>query len=211
MSNIKKNIDFYEQLAKTTLQLVWCEDFFALEYSDRPDLIDRDKCLGIEVTHPACQEEMLLDSFYRNELEGKLLSDIDRVKLEKFRKFGRDIMCDEKTGRVCACRAENSEFDINIIFEAINNKVRKLNQGLYQYDDNLYLYLELAYFSLESSNVEVAKQILQYAIQKKSECKKFFKQIFVDCIGMIYRIDLSQETIEKQDIDMEKVLQELMN
>lgn len=204
-------IDFYERLAKITLQLKWCEEFVDLEYFDRPDLIDRKRKLGIEVTHPSNKNEMMLNAFYNNNLEGKKIKEIDSSKLEKFRKYGRDVMFDEQTGDIYACRAIKDDFDINIIFSSIDKKIEKLNSGLYEYSNNICLYLELASFSLETSDYTVASEILNYCVQKKLANELYFKEVFYDCLGVIYRINIDKKTIEKQDIELDKVIDAFNN
>ena len=93
----EKQIRPYESYALNVLKNIWNDEFKHLKLSDRPDLLDDTKQLGIEVVCPFVEKEMMLDSYFYNELKGKKLDEIPSKGLEKFRKFSREVIVDEKS------------------------------------------------------------------------------------------------------------------
>ncbi len=197
--NDKNNIRPYESFALDVLQKVWNDEFKHLELSDCPDLQDNIQKFGIEVVCPFVEKEMMLDSYFYNELKGKKIDEISAKGLEKFRKSSRDVIVDKKNNKISAFSkpASTSHFDISILFEYIDKKAIKLNKGLYKYPENISLYLNTCCYSLDNSIIEVAKKILDYCKSSKSKHNYYFKEIFYDCIVVIYRINLDNSTIQR--------------
>ena len=79
----------------------------------------------------------------------------------------------------------------------IEKKAIKLNKGLYKYPENISLYLDTCYYSLENSKPKVATEILEYCKLSKNNYGYYFNEIFYDCIAVIYRIDLVDSTIQR--------------
>lgn len=75
---------FYEIRALHTLRIVFPDEFDNLVLSDKPDLIDDDKKIGIEVVHPANSKEMELTSHYYRYFENQ---HIDQVPAKSWRSF----------------------------------------------------------------------------------------------------------------------------
>lgn len=200
--NDKNNIRPYESYVLDVLQKVWSDEFKHLELSDCPDLLDDTKKLGIEVVCPFIEKEMMLDSYFYNELKGKKIDEISPKGLEKFRKSSRDVIVDEKTNKISAFSkpASTSHFDISILYDYIDKKAIKLNKGLYKYPENISLYLNTCCYSLDNSKIEVATKLLDYCKLTKNKYGYYFKEIFYDCFAVIYRINLLNSTIQRIDI-----------
>ena len=201
--------NFYEIFAKISLQNVFPDEFFNLTLSDRPDLIDDTRKLGIEVTYATNEKEERLNAYYQDSLFGKRIEQISSKGLSVFRKNKYDIVFDGETHTVSAYKKEYEPFDINIVYEAIERKFLKLNSGLYKYPDNISLYLEMSKYSYEIADMSVAEKILSYANELKSKNTFAFKEIFYDCIFIMYRCNLLNGTVEK--IDLERICDKILN
>lgn len=199
--NDKNNIRPYESYALYVLQKVWNDEFKHLELSDRPDLLDNIQKFGIEVVCPFVEKEKMLDSYYYNNLEGKTLDEVSSHGLQKFRSFSRDVIINKNTNKISAFSKpiHTSHFDVSTVFDYIDKKATKLNKGLYKYPENISLYLNTCYYSLDNSKIEVATKLLDYCNLTKSKYDYYFKEIFYDCIAFIYRINLLDSTIQKID------------
>lgn len=203
------NGNFYEIFAKISLQNVFPDEFSNLTLSDRPDLIDDTRKLGIEVTYATNEKEEKLNAYYQDSLFGKRIEQISSKGLSVFRKNKYDIVFDGETHTVSAYKKEYEPFDINIVYEAIKRKFLKLNSGLYKYPDNISLYLEMSKYSYENADMSVAEKILSYANELKSKNTFAFKEIFYDCIFVMYRCNLLNGTVEK--IDLESICDKILN
>lgn len=201
--------NFYEIFAKISLQNVFPDEFSNLTLSDRPDLIDDTRKLGIEVTYATNEKEERLNAYYQDSLFGKRIEQISSKGLSVFRKNKYDIVFDGETHTVSAYKKEYEPFDINIVYEAIERKFLKLNSGLYKYPDNISLYLEMSKYSYEIADMSVAEKILSYANELKSKNTFAFKEIFYDCIFIMYRCNLLNGTVEK--IDLERICDKILN
>ena len=189
---------WYELFAKSTLEIVFPNEFIDLILSDRPDLICGDYEKGIEVVHPTDEEYEKINSYYHNQLEGKRIEDVSQKGLEIFRSKSYDVEFDIEN-KICVMKAPYKEFDIEIIYEAISKKTNKLNKNLYACSDNISLYLEMAGVSFESMDYTVAEKLLNYCLKLKRDNHIFFKEIFYSCLIKLYRIDIESRTILEID------------
>lgn len=77
------NGNFYEIFAKISLQNVFPDEFSNLTLSDRPDLIDDTRKLGVEVTYATNEkDEKLNETIEKIDLENicdKILNDYEAV------------------------------------------------------------------------------------------------------------------------------------
>ena len=80
------NGNFYEIFAKISLQNVFPDEFSNLTLSDRTDLIDDTRKLGIEVTYATNEKEEKLNAYYQDSLFGKRIEQISSKGLSVFRK-----------------------------------------------------------------------------------------------------------------------------
>ena len=190
---------WYEIFALSTLQVVFPLEFNNLTLSDRPDLIDFNNHLGIEVVHPVDEKHEMLDSYYHNYLHGKTLGEISPKGLEKFKSNSYDIMLDSQNKTVCAYKTPYKPFDMQIIFSVIDKKMKKLNSNLYKYSNNIALFLEMSMCSSDIVDYSVAKNILTYIKNIEPNYTLVYKEIFLDCIIKLYRINVKQEKITEID------------
>ncbi len=211
MINKHNNSYWYELLAKTTLEVVFPQEFKELESADKPDLIDNSCQMGIEVIHPIDKRHMQLEAYYNKFLSGKTLSQVPKIGLAKFRENSYDVMISPDDGIIHSYKKPYEQFDIELLYDAIDKKLKKLNENQYSYSNNISLYLEMAMCSLESMEQSVAKKILSHAKKLQKQYHLFYKEIFYDCIMVLYRINITTEKITKYDIShlSESILRKL--
>lgn len=95
-------------------------------------------------------------------------------------------------------------FDLQMIYDAIDHKVGKLNKMQYQYASNISLYLEMSCCSYEFANLEIAKQIIDYANNLQNDQRLKYKEIFFDCLFTFYRCNIEKN--EVTEIDMSDLI-----
>ena len=154
--------------------------------------------MGIEVTHPVDEKYEELESYYYNNLCGKTQEQISSIGLKKFNSFSCNILFN-KQNVVSAYEKPYVPFDIKIIYRAIDKKMKKLNSNLYNYAENIYLFLAMSKFSLEIANYDMAKKILSYTKEANKHYKISYKEIFYDCLFKLYRINLLTDEITEID------------
>lgn len=191
---------FYEIRALHTLRIVFPDEFDNLVLSDKPDLIDAVKKIGIEVVHPANPKEMELESYYYKYFENQHIDQVPQKGLKIFRKSGYDVCIDEQSKTIDAFKRPYQPFDLRIIYDAIDHKVDKLNKMQYQYASNISLYLEMSCCDYEFANLEIAKQIIDFAKNLQSNQHLIYKEIFFDCLFVFYRCNIEKN--EVTEIDM---------
>lgn len=195
---------FYEIRALHTLRIVFPDEFDNLVLSDKPDLIDDDKKIGIEVVHPANSKEMELTSYYYRYFENQHIDQVPQKGLEIFRKNGYDVCINEQSKTINGFKRSYQPFDLQMIYDAIDHKVGKLNKMQYQYASNISLYLEMSCCNYEFANLEIAKQLIDYANNLQNDQRLKYKEIFFDCLFTFYRCNIEKN--EVTEIDMSDLI-----
>ena len=180
--------------------MVFPQEFKELKSSDKPDLIDTSLQMGIEVIHPIDEKHKELDSYYDKNLSGKIIGQVSEDGLSKFRSNSYDVIADSFDGTIYAYRRPYKEFEIELLYNAISKKVKKLNQKQYRYSNNISLYLEMAMCSLQIANLSVAEKILNYTKELQKTVVWSYKEIFYDCLYTLYRINLTTDEITEIDM-----------
>lgn len=190
-----------ELLAQITLKTALPKEFSDIELSDKPDLIKKSSGLGIEVVFATDQKEEQLSSYYEKFLYGKTIREVPEKGLANFRSHSYDVIVDKNTLAICACKMVYTPFDINVIYTAINKKMQKLNAGLYNYSDNISLYIQTFKYSIDLAALSTAENILKYANSLKRKYNLSYKEVFYDCCFVLYRLNLEKSTITEIDLN----------
>ena len=191
---------FYELYAKSVLEVLFPKEYGNLILSDKPDLIDTKSCFGIEVTHPVDEEDEKYDSYFQDKLHNKAKEELPKKGLLRFTDSKRELIFDKETNRVDAYKKPYVPFDIELIYTAIRKKFSKLNSGLYKYPNNISLYLNMSRYSKENICEKTVNGILDYAINLKNSSEYSFKEIYYDCLMVLYRINLDTRKVEEYDL-----------
>lgn len=191
---------FYELYAKSVLEVLFPEEYRNLILSDKPDLVDDNLCFGIEVTHPVDEEYEKYDSYFQDKLYNKAKEELPKKGLLRFTDSKRELIFDKETNRVDAYKKPYVPFDIELIYTAIRKKFSKLNSGLYKYPNNISLYLNMSIYSKENIGDTTVNGILDYAINLKNSSEYSFKEVYYDCLMVLYRINLDTRKVEEYDL-----------
>ena len=200
MINKHNNGYWYELLAKSTLKTVFPQEFKELESYDKPDLIDNLHQMGIEVIHPIDEKHMQLEAYYDKFLYKNKLSQVSEEGLKKFRDNSYDVIAKADDGIIYSYRKPHEEFNIELLYNAIDKKFKKLNQNQYSYANNISLYMEMAMCSIESMQQSIAEKILLYAKKLQKQYMMSYKEIFYNSLMVLYRINLETKKITQYDI-----------
>ena len=191
---------FYEMRALHTLRIVFPDEFGNLILSDKPDLVDDDRKMGVEVVHPANPKEMEFSAYFYKNFENKHIDQVPKKGLKKFRENGYDVCLNEQSKIIHSYKHSCQPFDIQIIFDAINHKVDKLNKMEYRYSSNISLYLEMSCCGFEFANLKIAKQLLDYTNNLQRDKRLQYKEIFFDCLFPFFRCNIEKNEITEFDL-----------
>ena len=125
-------ISFWESYAKHVLMYI-DDEYRGLQYRDKPDLIDAERSLGVEVTDAIDSETREAESLFTRLLEE---SEGER----KCRYEERIVQCGGRL--VGGCLAGPSRGDsIGIVLDSFGNKLGKLNGGGYEHLGSYQLFM----------------------------------------------------------------------
>ena len=202
MGKCNNNGTKYEQYARLVLLELFPNEFANLQLSDRPDIIDRSSGLGIEVTHP-CQPdyeeaESVFDKFFAE----KSVADLDPKRLARFRKSGYDVLyfIENRVSGIRFLKGYSSQEWV-MAQKAIQKKLNRLNAHLYQYENNICLYLASMLFNFDRDYDSFARALFFYAKKESNNYTLHFKELFYDNSVYLYRIDIDNETIMRYDLE----------
>ena len=120
----RTKIDIWECYARHVLQFIDSNKYGNLTYSDKPDLIDRTRSLGIEVTDSQSRESREAESLYSR------LAFIDDQSWRK-RQIERIEQCGAhyESGILFGPKGTDS---FELVYEALNKKLERLNSNDYE-------------------------------------------------------------------------------
>lgn len=198
MKKIEKNkplpchtkLDYDECYAKVILETFFPELFHNLEIKDKPDLIDTQHKIGIEVTNATSKKER------------EILSLSSRITYGSSCNRKRDIQRIEKLGgryTDYGVSLPESSYSIEKIYQSLisifSTKVKKLNRSGYLdlSDYRLYIYFEIFYIRDYIEN-------LVYEFQKANVMQKKYSTIYLFTLDYICIIDLFSGQVRETDL-----------
>lgn len=195
-------VDYYECLAKLILEKFFPYEFENLEISDKPDLQDDKKGIGIEVTKARDKSQEENENLYAKIESGEIRNRdkaiakinnsykpyamyVDRQEIREPDRYNNGILVGIP---------DNDDFER--IFKSFSEKIKKLN------DDGYKKYMENYLFVY--SDIFANQQMLNQAISKmnniKSKYKIRFQKVFVCVPQYIYILNLESKKGESMDI-----------
>ncbi len=181
-------LDYYECYAKVILEEFFFDYVGVLKLSDKPDLINVDKSIGIEVT--------IADDPGQIEAE-KLWS---RMPYKDFAQQARDIermrqLGVEYMGGIQTWPSRNYAVDIrqtpvNWVIKAFQSKVKKLNSGNYQVFEHYALFIHSDVWLNDTRE----RELLSFFIAENSKNMKY-EMVFLTTSIDVFVFDLKNETI----------------
>ena len=179
-------LDCWECYAKIVLEELLPEQFCDLCLADKPDLQDKDGCVGVEVTiaeNPKQLEAERLYStlYYKNEKE-------KAYAIERIEKLGAKV----HDGFMMGIKESDSFERIN---NAIKTKCETIAKGGYEPFDEYHLFMFSSIYAVDY----MLQEELQYLITE--DISKFYRVIYVLVPGGMYCFDLIKKDYTVFDIN----------
>ncbi|MBR5468971.1 MAG: hypothetical protein IKU78_00705 [Paludibacteraceae bacterium] len=196
MSSITHRFDtcFFERYAKISLENLLGERYASLINSDRPDLQDPEKRIGIEVTR-AIRENKNVAHALINEIAGKPITDVESEDFRDIRKNGYAYGLDNE-GWVGSLEY-NYWALAHPMRRIISSKVGKVTSGFYGDFEEFGLYI----FTKEDINdADVTNAIDQISELQYGKRQRYHK-LFISQIQSLYCCDLTTQTYQNIVID----------
>lgn len=178
----RTKIDIWECYARHVLQFIDSNKYGNLTYSDKPDLIDRTRSLGIEVTDSQSRESREAESLYSR------LAFIDDQSWRK-RQIERIEQCGAhyESGILFGPRGADS---FELVYEALNKKLKRLNSNIYE----LYRRNELFVKSTILADEEMLREALSKMEKQSRDHPRRFASVTVSVPGHNYVFDFDSST-----------------
>ena len=196
MNSITHRFDtcFFERYAKISLENLLGERYASLINSDRPDLQDPEKRIGIEVTR-AIRENKNVAHALINEIAGKPITDVESEDFRDIRKNGYAYGLDNE-GWVGSLEY-NYWALAHPMRRIISSKVGKVTSGFYGDFEEFGLYI----FTKEDINdADVTNAIDQISELQYGKRQRYHK-LFISQIQSLYCCDLTTQTYQNIVID----------
>ena len=196
MNSITHRFDtcFFERYAKISLENLLGERYTSLINSDRPDLQDPEKRIGIEVTR-AIRENKNVAHALINEIAGKPITDVESEDFRDIRKNGYAYGLDNE-GWVGSLEY-NYWALAHPMRRIISSKVGKVTSGFYGDFEEFGLYI----FTKEDINdADVTNAIDQISELQYGKRQRYHK-LFISQIQSLYCCDLTTQTYQNIVID----------
>jgi hypothetical protein len=196
MNSITHRFDtcFFERYAKISLENLLGKRYASLINSDRPDLQDPEKRIGIEVTR-AIRENKNVAHALINEIAGKPITDVENEDFRDIRKNGYAYGLDNE-GWVGSLEY-NYWALAHPMRRIISSKVGKVTSGFYGDFEEFGLYI----FTKEDINdADVTNAIDQISELQYGKRQRYHK-LFISQIQSLYCCDLTTQTYQNIVID----------
>lgn len=209
MSDVRKGTDSYkptkyrydECYAKLVLEKLFPEKYKNLKISDRPDLRDLDNNIGIEVTSCVPEEDIKAIKIY--DIIRHSNDDERKIRLENWlveRNYIYSEYCLEhpmKSWHWSGLEYPNiKDTCCKLFLLSVNNKITKLNSGIYEELDEYELYVYSEIFIEDWMPKLLMKELSLY----NSKPKKF-RYIYLLDLKELYVFDMPNQEIKIQERD----------
>lgn len=178
----RTKIDIWECYARHVLQFIDSNKYGNLTYSDKPDLIDRTRSLGIEVTDSQSRESREAESLYSR------LAFIDDQSWRK-RQIERIEQCGAhyESGILFGPRGADS---FELVYEALNKKLERLNSNDYE----LFRRNKLFVKSTILADEKMLREALSKMEKQSRDHPRRFASVTVSVPGHNYVFDFDSST-----------------
>lgn len=185
------HLDYYECLAKKVLEELFPDDFYNLEFADKPDLQNAEREIGIEVTRAVDQKEERIEKLYnkishkqvRN--KNKAIETINSSYISHSMKInGKEIKEPNRYNDGILGGYGQESFDL--VLAAFKNKVIKLNEGGY----SIFLHNHLFVYNQIFANQDMIDEVVMKMNTFQTEYERKFQKIFVYVPSYLYILNL---------------------
>ena len=169
-----------------------------LTHSDKPDLIDCEKSLGIEVTRAVDAEIEKQTTYFYDNLKGKSKDEARSRSISQVEKCGLDIVCikdgeQEPTERMYGLVRVFGLEEKRLLHKAIRAKYAKKYQNL----DSIDLYVFFRHMCRGAFIETDFRTLLQTAHDCETKHGKVFKKIMVDFYSVLVVMDIEHDCVEE--------------
>lgn len=196
MNSITHRFDtcFFERYAKISLENLLGKRYASLINSDRPDLQDPEKRIGIEVTR-AIRENKNVAHALINEIAGKPITDVESEDFRDIRKNGYAYGLDNE-GWVGSLEY-NYWALAHPMRRIISSKVGKVTSGFYGDFEEFGLYIFTKEYINDADVTNAIDQISELQYGKRQR----YHKLFISQIQSLYCCDLTTQTYQNIVID----------
>lgn len=169
-----------------------------LTHSDRPDLIDCEKSLGVEVTRAVDAEIEKQKAYFYDNLKGKSKDEVRSRSVSQVEKCGLDIVCikdgeQETTERMYGLVRVFGPEEKRLLYKGIRAKYAKKYQRL----DSIDLYLFFRHMCRGAFAETDFSALLQTVHDCEIKYGKVFKKIMIDFYSVLVVMDLEHDCIKE--------------
>lgn len=172
--------------------------YSGLVYSDKPDLIDCEKSLGVEITRAVNPEIEKQTVFFWENLKGKRKDEVLECSVSQVEKCGLGIVCikdgvQDPAERMYGLSRVFGLEEIILLHKAICAKYAKKYQNL----DSVDLYVFFRHMCRGAFAETDFSALLQTAHDCEKEHGKVFKKIMIDFYSVLVVMDLEHDCMEE--------------
>ena len=169
-----------------------------LTHSDKPDLINCEKSLGVEVTCAVDPKIEKQTAYFYENLKGHSKDEARLRSVSQVEKCGLDIVCikdgeEETTERMYGLVRVFDLKEKELLHQAIRTKYTKKYQKL----DSIDLYLFFRHMCRGALSEDDLKKLMQTAHDCEIEHGKVFEKIMIDFYSVLVVIDLEHNCIDE--------------
>ena len=187
MNKVRKE----EELALELLKKHFLE-YNGLKLSDKPDLVDIENSIGVEVTSASNPKVREREAFYWKELHGKKIQDIGKAQQNQGEEYGLSLVYIKKDGEIFSLARMYGAEEKELLPNAIKKKYSKKYQGLKKLD----LYIFFRHFFIEGFSNTDLQGLFQTIHQCEKQYGKVFSRIMVDFYSKLLVLDVSNDSIK---------------
>lgn len=175
--------NYWECYAKYVLSYIDSDTYGRLIMSDMPDLVDKQKSLGVEVTRAGHEKSFEASSLFSQNLEER--DESKRLKRKKQIKLCGGTLVDD--GIMVGPDGKDS---FKLILDSIENKLKRLNSGGYQTMENYHLFV--------MSDILASEEMLNEALFRMIEVSELYDVVYEQIIVSVpqhnYVFNLCEKT-----------------
>ena len=170
--------------------------YSGLVWFDKPDLIDTEKSVGVEVVCAVNPEVKKQESYFCNKLKGRPLKIVSKMSTEQFKKNSMTICapCEDELGNDALMYTVIRIFDSTekkLLHRTIQNKYTKKYPQLNSID----LYIFFRHMCREIFKTDEFYELIKTAHICEEKYGKIFKKIMIDFFSELVILDLEHDCV----------------
>ena len=181
-----------EELVALELLKKHFPQYSGLKLSDKPDLVDIDNSIGVEVTSASNPKVRERETFYCKELHGKKIQDIGKAQQNQGEEYGLSLVYTKNDGEIFSLARMYGAEEKELLPNAIKKKYSKKYQGLKKLD----LYIFFRHFFVECFSKTDLQELFSMIHQCEKHYGKVFGKIMVDFYSKLLVLDISNDSIK---------------